>query len=120
MSEMGQTDQSDDSDQMGDDDQGDPGDPGDQGAPRDQADRAELTGHSGRPEDADLAVPTPADDAEPAQRDESSNPTPDEVKGEGSALQERLEREGDVAADYLEELLDIADLDGDLDMDVEA
>ena len=30
-----------------------------------------------------------------------------------------LEREGDVAADYLEELLDIADLDGDLDMDVE-
>lgn len=32
---------------------------------------------------------------------------------------ERLEREGDVAADYLEELLDIADLDGDLDIDVE-
>jgi spoIIIJ-associated protein len=33
---------------------------------------------------------------------------------------EELEREGDIAADYLEELLDIADLDGDLDMDVEA
>jgi spoIIIJ-associated protein len=32
----------------------------------------------------------------------------------------RLEREGDIAADYLEELLDIADLDGDLDIDVEA
>ncbi len=32
---------------------------------------------------------------------------------------ERLEMEGDIAADYLEELLDIADLDGDLDMDVE-
>ncbi len=30
-----------------------------------------------------------------------------------------LEREGDVAADYLEELLDIADLDGDLDIDVD-
>jgi spoIIIJ-associated protein len=30
-----------------------------------------------------------------------------------------LEREGDVAADYLEGLLDIADLDGDIDMDVE-
>ena len=28
-------------------------------------------------------------------------------------------QEGDIAADYLEELLDIADLDGDLDMDVE-
>ncbi len=32
---------------------------------------------------------------------------------------ERLENEGDIAADYLEELLDIVDLDGDLDMDVE-
>ncbi|WP_158648140.1 R3H domain-containing nucleic acid-binding protein [Nocardioides houyundeii] len=32
---------------------------------------------------------------------------------------ERLEAEGDIAADYLEELLDIADLDGDLDMDVD-
>ena len=31
----------------------------------------------------------------------------------------QLEQEGDIAADYLEELLDIADLDGDLDMDVE-
>jgi spoIIIJ-associated protein len=35
------------------------------------------------------------------------------------SLAERLEREGDVAADYIEELLDIADLDGDIDMDVE-
>src|SRR6187200_3286678 len=32
---------------------------------------------------------------------------------------ESLEREGEIAADYLEELLDIADLDGDIDMDVE-
>lgn len=31
----------------------------------------------------------------------------------------RLEQEGEIAADYLEELLEIADLDGDLDMDVE-
>jgi spoIIIJ-associated protein len=30
-----------------------------------------------------------------------------------------LEKEGEVAADYLEDLLDIADLDGDIDMDVE-
>src|SRR3954447_15960241 len=36
-----------------------------------------------------------------------------------TSLQERLEQEGDIAADYLEELLDIADLDGDLDLDVE-
>ena len=32
---------------------------------------------------------------------------------------ELLEREGDAAADYLEGLLDIADLDGDIDIDVE-
>ena len=31
----------------------------------------------------------------------------------------RLEEEGEVAADYLEELLDIADLDGDIDIDVD-
>lgn len=36
-----------------------------------------------------------------------------------SDLPQRLEREGDIAADYVEELLDIADLDGDIDMDVE-
>ena len=30
-----------------------------------------------------------------------------------------LEFEGDIAADYVEGLLDIADLDGDIDMDVE-
>ena len=36
----------------------------------------------------------------------------------GSAPVSHLEKEGDIAADYLEGLLDIADLDGDIDMDV--
>ncbi len=36
------------------------------------------------------------------------------------ATDEQLEQEGDVAADYLEELLDIADIDGDLALDVRA
>lgn len=31
----------------------------------------------------------------------------------------RLESEGDAAADFLEELLDIVDLDGDIDLDIE-
>ncbi|GGC01148.1 protein jag [Cellulomonas carbonis] len=31
----------------------------------------------------------------------------------------RLEEEGEIAADYLEELLDIADIGGDIDIDVE-
>jgi len=42
-----------------------------------------------------------------------------EQVADGAGRPVDLEREGDVAADYLEELLDIADLDGDLDMDVE-
>jgi spoIIIJ-associated protein len=42
-----------------------------------------------------------------------------EPEGPRQSRVERLEQEGDIAADYLEELLDIADLDGDLDMDVE-
>lgn len=37
----------------------------------------------------------------------------------GSPSVEQLVREGDVAADYLVALLDIADVDGDVDMDVE-
>ncbi len=50
-----------------------------------------------------------------------------EVTDEEEALDETestpqlsdLELEGDIAADYIEGLLDIADLDGDIDMDVE-
>jgi spoIIIJ-associated protein len=41
--------------------------------------------------------------------------TADDAAGEVGLL----EREGDIAADYLEVLLDIADLDGDIDIDVE-
>lgn len=42
----------------------------------------------------------------------------DETEGKASKI-ERLEAEGEYAADYLEELLDIADLDGDIEIDVE-
>lgn len=38
--------------------------------------------------------------------------------GDGPSLAE-LELEGEIAADYIEGLLDVADLDGDIDMDVE-
>src|SRR5690242_458026 len=42
-----------------------------------------------------------------------------EPSGRDADRVKQLEQEGDIAADYLEELLDIADLDGDLDMDVD-
>ena len=56
-----------------------------------------------------------AGDAEAAFEDESA-----ERRGESTADRlARLEEEGDIAADFLEELLDIADLDGDIDIDVD-
>ena len=53
--------------------------------------------------------------------DESPEQATDQTATASSSVDrlKRLENEGDIAADYLEELLDIADLDGDLDMDVE-
>ena len=53
---------------------------------------------------------------------DTSGPADDltrEPRSEGEADLALLEREGDIAADYLEALLDIADLDGDIDIDVE-
>ena len=47
---------------------------------------------------------------------QSDSTVADEAPAEGLS---RLEEEGEIAADYLEGLLDIADLDGDIDMDVE-
>lgn len=38
---------------------------------------------------------------------------------EPTSTTSRLEEEGEIAADYLEELLDIADLDGEIDMDID-
>ena len=54
-----------------------------------------------------------------SESDEAAESSEGDAASGGRSLQERLENEGDIAADYLEELLDIADLDGDLDMDVE-
>lgn len=49
-----------------------------------------------------------------------SDTTTEEVSsGQEIAVADSLENEGEIAADYLEELLEITDLDGDIDMDVE-
>jgi spoIIIJ-associated protein len=65
---------------------------------------------------ADTSVETSADTADETSTEGAHEAT---VESAGGTEVERLENEGDIAADYLEELLDIADLDGDLDMDVE-
>lgn len=45
--------------------------------------------------------------------------SPTDAPVEPETLTRRLEEEGEVAADYLEELLDIVDLDGDIDIDID-
>lgn len=60
--------------------------------------------------------------AEPQDAGESGSEDEDGAESEAESDEERLRRleeEGDIAADYLEELLDIADLDGDIDIDVD-
>jgi spoIIIJ-associated protein len=67
--------------------------------------------------DADLAsddaVVEPVDDTDEA--DEADEPDEDDER----SGDDPLVREGDVAGDYLERLLDILDVDGDIDLDVE-
>ena len=51
----------------------------------------------------------------------ADTPTPEAAaqQGPASVTVKRLEEEGEIAADYLEELLDIADLDGDIDLSID-
>jgi spoIIIJ-associated protein len=69
-------------------------------------------------EDADEDLADEADEVEGADEDLAEDGDDDDEDGEEDDLTS-LEEEGDIAADYIEGLLDIADLDGDIDMDVE-
>ena len=87
------------------------------------------------PETPDAVGATAAPAAQPVDNpgDNPGRPVDEDVDGdaaEGSAASSpeagtaespsasRLEEEGDIAADYIEELLDISDLDGDIDIEV--
>ena len=60
-----------------------------------------------------------------ADTTERSEELVDDETGEENAapasedLEDRLVAEGEIAGDYLEELLDLLDFDGDIDLDVE-
>ena len=73
--------------------------------------------------DADTATEDDADTELEAQAltDDSSDEetAADAGAGEPEDLEERLVAEGEIAGDYLEELLDLLDFDGDIDLDVE-
>src|ERR1700748_646091 len=76
---------------------------------------AETTGH-----DTDEA-PTEAvlEEAAEDTADTADTATDDADAGTEVDSEERLVAEGEIAGDYLEELLDLLDFDGDIDLDVE-
>jgi spoIIIJ-associated protein len=61
------------------------------------------------------------DDADGDVDDDESDDESDDEESDDDGEEDlsSLEEEGEIAADYIEGLLDIADLDGDIDMDVE-
>lgn len=82
-------------------------------------------------EAGEAAEPVAAESGEDGGGSEDSDPTEDSDPAEDSGLAEALpestkksrkqllEAEGDVAADFLEGLLDICDIDGDIDVDID-
>jgi len=75
-----------------------------------------------------VAMSPAADEVDSADTaDEALDDLGSDEPGEGDGAVDRprraavadLEQEGEIAADYIEGLLDVADLDGDIDMDVE-
>ena len=76
----------------------------------------DVTDESLEPTNDQVSEPSAADDTEDGEPDEASDapaaPAP-------SNRRATLEREGEVAADFLETLLDICDLDGDIDVDID-
>ena len=69
-------------------------------------------------EDDELVDEADEDDEDEDEDEDGEDDAEEGGEGEEDSLSS-LEEEGDVAADYIEGLLDIADLDGDIDMDVE-
>jgi spoIIIJ-associated protein len=66
--------------------------------------------------DDDLIEVVDVDEADDADEEDDDSEADDEADDDDLSS---LEEEGEIAADYIEGLLDIADLDGDIDMDVE-
>jgi spoIIIJ-associated protein len=81
------------------------------------ADEVSADGQASAEEDLDKVVDGESDDSDD-DADSGADSDADSDSGDDEDLSS-LEEEGEIAADYIEGLLDIADLDGDIDMDVE-
>jgi len=71
------------------------------------------------PVPADAGVPAQPDLPDPDDDGADAAVEPADVVDDDDGADDLLVREGDVAGDYLERLLDILDVDGDIDLDVE-
>ncbi len=71
------------------------------------------------PVPADAGVPAQPDLPDPDDDGADAAVEPADVVEDADGADDLLVREGDVAGDYLERLLDILDVDGDIDLDVE-
>src|SRR5712675_549653 len=81
---------------------------------------AETTERDVDTETVDEVDEAPVDAEEDAASGEASEASEASEGSEaGEDLEERLVAEGEIAGDYLEELLDLLDFDGDIDLDVE-
>jgi spoIIIJ-associated protein len=87
-----------------------------------EVDRAQDGPTEVDPAEADQGSETQGSETHESENRESENEVTDEdtvTQVTISSNQEDLVRQGEIAADFLESLLDIADLDGDLEVDVE-
>src|SRR5512133_3481552 len=69
--------------------------------------------------DFDDPVTSEREEQNDAAESEASQNGDESATASGEDLEERLVAEGEIAGDYLEELLDLLDFDGDIDLDVE-
>ncbi len=83
-----------------------------------EADAGPVVGDGVADDDAAAGVEADADLEADAGAGEAADPSSGDAEPGPPDLAD-LELEGEIAADYIEGLLDVADLDGDIDMDVE-
>lgn len=78
-----------------------------------------TTDHAGPSDTAEETVEVAESTEVPDQQDQDQSTEGPSSSTRRSRAAADLEREGEVAADFLETLMDIADLDGDLEVDVD-
>jgi spoIIIJ-associated protein len=85
-----------------------------------EAPESEETLESAEAADSDEASDDEASESEEALESAEAESEEDTAGEPARSAEDMLVQEGDIAGDYLEQLLDLLDYDGDIDLDVEA